>query len=358
VDEQTHAPYDRVIVILLSFLVAVVICLVLHQLGSIFKPLVLAFFLAIVATPVLEFFQRLHVPRWLAVLIIFLFVFVVLFGVGFLMWETGSTLVERAPSYGARLQVMVTDLMKTLRIPPGYQPEMLRTLDWGTLVQPAQAAGVAGSILGTFATITTRILLILVFFLFILVAWPGIPDRLRRAFPDERGDRLVGVFLAADDQVRRYLATKIAIGTSTGLVVFVILRSFGVDLAEFWAILVFVLGFIPNIGSVIATVPPIIISALQFGFGPRFFLVGILLIVSQNLIGNVIEPKLMGDRLNLSPLVIIISLIFWSVIWGAVGVILAVPITAVLRLAFDQVPMLKPVASLMGSGRIGGSKEA
>ncbi|MCP4217643.1 MAG: AI-2E family transporter, partial [bacterium] len=117
----------------------------------------------------------------------------------------------------------------------------------------------------------------------------------------------------------------------------------------FAGLLVFILNFIPSFGSVIATLFPLTIGFLQYGFSGRVLLVGVGLMVTQFVIGNVIEPRITGKSLNLSPIVILISLIFWGYVWGVVGMMLAVPLTSSLKIVFEHIPTLKPISQLISA---------
>jgi len=129
----------------------------------------------------------------------------------------------------------------------------------------------------------------------------------------------------------------------------VILYIGGVDFIIFSALLIFILNFIPNFGSIAATLFPVTVAIAEKGFTLQVLLITIALGLTQMIIGNVLEPKLTGKSLNISPLVILISLILWGWMWGVVGMILAVPITSALRIFFSHIPRLKPVSDLISA---------
>ncbi|HDL18350.1 MAG TPA: AI-2E family transporter [Bacteroidetes bacterium] len=141
--------------------------------------------------------------------------------------------------------------------------------------------------------------------------------------------------------------TKTLISLATGLIATIILIVFGVDFAVVWGMLTFLLNYIPNIGSIIATAPPILVAFLQFDSFLRPLWITVLLLLVQMAMGNIIEPKFMGKSLDLSPLVVILFLIFWGFLWGIVGMILAVPIAATIKIVTANFPALRPVSVLM-----------
>jgi AI-2 transport protein TqsA len=149
-------------------------------------------------------------------------------------------------------------------------------------------------------------------------------------------------------KIRRYVGIKIVISAITGSLVWTTLTILGVKLAGVFGILAFLLNFIPSIGSIVVTFLPIPIAVVQFQSSPWM----IVLVVAipgaiQNILGNIIEPKLQGEGLNLHPVTILLALSFWGLLWGIVGMFLAAPITAAIRIVLMQFDMLRPVARLM-----------
>jgi len=162
-----------------------------------------------------------------------------------------------------------------------------------------------------------------------------------------------GVAADVDQKIRRYIVTKVAISGVTGIMVWVCLRLIGLELASVFGILAFLLNFIPSIGSVISTLLPIPMALIQFRMDlfPSTALVLLIPGSIQMLMGNVLEPKLMGEGLNLHPVTIVLALAFWGLLWGIVGMFLAAPMTAVVRIVFMQFDMLRPMGELM-AGKI------
>jgi AI-2 transport protein TqsA len=159
------------------------------------------------------------------------------------------------------------------------------------------------------------------------------------------------VFRQIDRDIRRYLVLKTLISLATGVCIWVILSAFGIELALVFAVLTFVLNFIPSIGSIIATILPIPIALVQFDtLGPVIAIV-VLSTLVQMVIGNGIDPLLMGQNLNLSPVTILAALVFWGLIWGVVGMLLAAPLTAILRIVLAQFETTRPMSELL-AGRL------
>jgi predicted PurR-regulated permease PerM len=140
---------------------------------------------------------------------------------------------------------------------------------------------------------------------------------------------------------------KTIISLGTALVGMGILVLFGVDFVIICGLFIFLLNFIPNIGSVIASLFPLLLCFLEFGLSWKLPLLAACMVGLQMLFGNVLEPMLMGKGLNLSPLVVLLSLIFWGWVWGIIGMVLAVPLTATLKIIFEEIDTLRPIAILM-----------
>jgi AI-2 transport protein TqsA len=194
--------------------------------------------------------------------------------------------------------------------------------------------GTIGSAVGFFSTFT----FMLIFVLFLLAG---------RKPAGVAG----GAYAEVESNIRRYLATKTALSAITGILVTMILAYLGLELAIVFGVLTFILNFIPSVGSIIATLLPLPVAYAQFESG--WMLLWVLLLPGsvQMLIGNVIEPRIMGEGLDLHPITILFALTFWGLLWGPMGAILAVPITAILRIAMARFQSLRPVAELM-AGRL------
>ena len=153
-------------------------------------------------------------------------------------------------------------------------------------------------------------------------------------------------------QIGQYLVVKVAISGTTGVLVWLTLTLLKVEFALTWGALAFFLNFIPSIGSIIASIPPILLAIVQYYPSPWTpIFTAIVLLTIQMAMGNVVEPKIMGDNLNLSPVVILLALIFFGWMWGMVGALLSVPIAAAIKIVCENIDALKPISILMGSGK-------
>lgn len=149
----------------------------------------------------------------------------------------------------------------------------------------------------------------------------------------------------------KYVSLKLVLSLATGVLSYIVFLAFGVELASMFALLTILLNFIPNIGSIIAVLLPLPILFLQFSLGWELIVILILLITFQTIIGNIIEPKLLGESIGLHPVVVLLSLTFWGFIWGIPGMFLSVPITASMKIIFESFDYTKNLAALL-AGRL------
>jgi predicted PurR-regulated permease PerM len=172
--------------------------------------------------------------------------------------------------------------------------------------------------------------------------------KIRVLYPDNEKYEKVNVLISkVDHSVQQYVALKTLVSLVTGILSYFTLLFIGVDAPAFWAFLIFILNYIPNIGSLIATLFPAIFALFQFGELTQGFLVLFIVGSIQMVIGNFAEPRIMGKSLNISPLVVLLTLAVWGVMWGITGMLLSVPITVILIIIMAEFPSTRPVAILL-----------
>jgi predicted PurR-regulated permease PerM len=197
-----------------------------------------------------------------------------------------------------------------------------------------------------------KLLLVLIFLVFMLLGKPYFKYKVERAFPPDRAETFSTMTASISKQIGQYLVVKVAISGVTGVLVWLALTLLKVEFALTWGALAFFLNFIPSIGSIIASIPPILLAIVQYYPSPWIpIFTAVVLLLIQMTMGNVIEPKIMGDHLNLSPVVILLSLVFFGWMWGIVGALLSVPIAAAIKIFCENIEALKPISILMGSGK-------
>lgn len=305
-------------------------------------PFILAVFLSYIIDPILTFLTRCRCPRPWAVPIVLVMMAVFLYLVGVLVYSSGKAFVAELPKYQDRLGDLARILGKGIGPFKIDVPAALGSLDIN------QAGGVILRAIGPFFTVLGKLLLVFLFLVFIVAGRGRLEAKIPKAIGDGHAGRVHGILDRINVQVRKYLVIKTAMSLVNGLTVWIVLKAFGVDFAALFGLLAFLLNFIPSIGSLIAAVLRVGFAFFQFGTFWTPFLILIITSGSDAIMGNLVEPRIMGKGLGLSPLLIFFSLLFWGWLWGIPGMILSVPLTAVIRIVCQNVPGLKPIAVLMG----------
>lgn len=326
------------IVIMLGMLVIVLAGI--RFAADIIVPFILALFIAVVLNPLVQRMVRLRVPRVLA---ISLLIGVIILGMVLLLAYLGSSLNELArtlPVYRDSLLAPLQRLDPLLhRVGIDVSIEQLQTF-----IDPNAAMTLVTNLLTQLSNAMTSIFLLLLTVVFMLIEVPQLPEKLQplMARPAEG----MGAIQRALDSVTHYLVLKTAISVVTGLVVWGMLTLLEVRFAFVWGLLAFALNYIPNIGSVLAAIPPIVqVLAFSGFYDALIVLSGYLLI---NLVfGNILEPRMMGRGLGLSTLVVFLSLIFWGWLLGPVGMLLSVPLTIMVKIALEQTAGGQSIAVLL-----------
>lgn len=342
---------NRLITGLLTIIAVFVVGVILYLLRTVLLPFVIALLLSNLFIPVVRWLRSKKVPTIVALFVVLLSVSAVLFLLSLILYSSFESFAIELPKYRARfVSVMVSALDHFAIMARDFGITDLPELDPVQMINLEAVTSAITSGIGSFVSVITYTFLVVLFMLFMLAESADMGDRIRRAFPGQQADRISTMLLNIDGQVRQYLLTKTLISLGTGLLTTVVLWILGVDFALLFGFLAFLLNFIPNVGSMIASLLPFVLALLQFETLTVPLLVLILLGGVQMLMGNVMEPRLMAFSLNLSALLVLVSLIFWGWLWGILGMVLAVPLTATVKIIFENVDNLKPFAVLM-SGR-------
>lgn len=338
----------RFLVAFLGVIALAVAGFVLKELRPLVLPLALALLLSIASRPMVRLLQARRIPSPLIVVVI-LTGFALVFGVisyGLVVGAgevlaAGPDIQRGISSADASVRAWILDVATGLHLPVSAD-------DLGEMVRLSSVVEVALSWVGTALTITQDLLLTLLYLIFLLSGGPGFAAKMARAFPEHVASKLAGATRKIESQIQSYLRTKTLLSLLQGAVATGVLLAFGVNFAVLFGILTFFFNYIPNIGALIAVVAPGIVVALQFGSLGKALLVVVILVVLHNVIGNLLEPKMLGASLDLSPLAVLLSLIFWGWLWGVWGMIISVPLLSIMKIVCENIDELKPVAVLMG----------
>ncbi|HPN37214.1 MAG TPA: AI-2E family transporter [Melioribacteraceae bacterium] len=330
---------DPTIKFFVSVLGTIALLFTLKELQSIFLPFVIAYFLFFLFTPLNNFLSKKNFPLSLSVIINIIILLSIFFLLGQFIVTSFSQFGEQIPYYTVKLNNIVINFA----VDSGIKNPVFLNFDINKYLAKLDYSVFASGLFSSTIDFVSNIFLILFFFIFINSGHDKIINALKNRFePDnnseyDANDGLVyNTVKNITDQVQKYISTKALISLLTAIVVSIVLMLFGVDFILVWAAFTFFLNFIPNIGSIISVLLPTTMCLIQYEtIGYAVFLLIILMLV-QNLIGNILEPKIFGNKLGLNPIIILLSLLLWGYIWGIGGMILSVPITAVLKIIFDR----------------------
>jgi AI-2 transport protein TqsA len=338
---------SNLLTIILLILGVFISGVILKELRVVLLPFAIALLLSIIFKPFVLKLKSKRLPMALSLFAVLLFSFFVLFLIGWVVFSSIQTFVAALPGYEARFSIAILDLQTELVVWAERFDLPVSDFRWTNAIQLSSITSVLSSGVGSFISFVSSAFLIVLFMLFILAGSGDLQNKVRLAFPEVQALRISRIIDTVDTRVRQYLVTKTLISMGTGLLTFLVLLALGVDFPLIWAVVAFVLNYIPSIGSIIAVLFPFTLSLLQFDSLGVPFAVIVFLGVTQTLMGNVIEPRIMAFRLNLSPLLILVSLIFWGWLWGLLGMMLAVPLTATIKIVIENIQSMQPLAILM-----------
>jgi AI-2 transport protein TqsA len=313
----------------------------INQAQAVLVSSLVAVFLAVLGTPPVLWLERKRLPSFLAVLIVVTAMIAVLLVAGVLVATSLSNFVDALPSFQERAQDQVSAL-KALLASRGMRVTDKMQLEY---INPSAVMKLAVGMLGGLGSALSNVILILLTVTFILLEASSFPVKLRAVLGDP--EQAFPQFTRFVDDIKRYMIIKTGISLAAGIVIGAWLSVLGVDSPILWGFLAFLLHYVPNVGAVVAAIPAAALALVQFGIG-RAALVAAGYLVVGFMLGNVVEPRLMGRRLGLSTLVVFLSLIFWGSLLGLIGVVLCIPFTMTLKFACENNEGTRWIAVLLG----------
>jgi predicted PurR-regulated permease PerM len=329
-------------------LLVVLATFALQTLDFLFIPLCFAILLCYALGIPLDFMKRYHLPEFIRIILVVGLVLLIIFMLGKLIMHNVVSFQTQMPEYEAKFWKYANIVLSRFDITREQAREALDAFLGNIRQNNLTLGSVVQRLSGSFFSFLGNVLWVVLFMAFILAERDSFINRIKQ-LGEKKAAPVLESLQQINDSVKQYLGLKTLISFLTGTLVTVVLTLAGVDFALLWGALTFVLNFIPNIGSIIATLPPIAITLFQSGSIGKTLIIGVLLVSIQFTVGNILEPKFMGRGLNLSPLVVLFSLIFWGWLWGIPGMLLAVPLTGAIRIAMEQVDATKTVAVLISN---------
>ena len=285
-------------------------------------------------------FLKKYFPSWLVSSVIFILVLITTSLISGIISSNIDSLIKSYATYQSNIDGIVERINEFLKIDI-YQNlnKQLKDFEFSSLLQ-----NIANSISEIFGDIV----MVLLYAMFIISEETSFTNKLRKIFnKTEEFEQVTAILNKINTSISDYIGLKTLVSLLTGAVGYIFLALMNVDAPFFWALLMFFLNYIPTIGSLVATIFPAFFSLVQFGEFMPFLIILLGLGILEWLIGNVIEPKIMGNSLNISPLVTIVALVVWGQIWGITGMLLSVPITVTMIIVFSQFRSTEPLAILL-----------
>ena len=295
---------------------------------NILVPFLLSIFIAIICNPLIKKASEYKIPKVVSITLVIVIIVTVGLSLAGLVSKSLNELMGLIPQYKQELDgqfVWLTEKLARFNIK--ISTEMLIKY-----FDPAEAMGLATTMLTSLGGVMANSFLIIITVIFMLFEAPSLPTKLHLAFDDpERKIRQIDRFVTS---VNSYIAIKTMVSIATGIIVSFMLWMFGLDFYLLWGVLAFLLNYIPNIGSIIAAVPAILLAMIQLGLGEAGAIALIYLIINT-IMGNVVEPRYLGRGLGLSTLAVFLSLIFWGWLLGTVGMLLSIPLTMIIKIGLE-----------------------
>jgi len=302
-------------------------------------PFLLALFLAIILAPLFLWLKKKGVPQGIALLLIV----ILLFGsIGTLVMLIGNSVQDfshNVPLYEEKLR---TDFRNLLTALDGYNIKIPKE-DIISMFATDSIMNYIAKTLKSLGGLLTNSLMIIVTVVFMLLEISQFTKKLERA-----NSKSLYSFVAISDNIKHFILLKSMTSAATGIVITIGLKFFDIHYAVLWGVVAFLLNFIPNIGSIIAAIPAVLMAMVQYDFGTALAVTGLYVAVNVT-IGSILEPRIMGEGLGISPLVVFLSLIFWGWLLGPVGMLLSVPLTIMVKIVLDANDDTKWISTLLGN---------
>jgi len=351
---------DTTVKFFISVIGIVVIGLTLKELSNIFIPFVIAYFLFFAFSPLNEILTRYKIPGFAIILLDIMITALAAWGVSAFIIGSLSQFVGQLPIYEQKLNGIVIGAAYKLHINDPYYlnfsiSNALKNLNFSLI---------AGNLFNSTFSVMGNVLFVLFFFVFVFTGHQNVYAAIRKRYLHRKADsehhkisdphsesnyeekilqeqlekeeKLANTFKTITEQIQRYILAKITVNFGAGLSVFIVCLIFRIDFPIVWALFTFLFNFIPSLGSAIALVLPVLFVLIQSGSAGYTILIAVIVASIQTLFFNILEPQIIGRRLNLNPVLILFSVLLWGYVWGITGMLLSVPLTAVIKIIISN----------------------
>ena len=339
--------YLKALVIIASVFLAGFTIYILMELQGILVPFVLAVFITLLFQPFYRWMLTKKVPSFLAIIIIVLTILVLSNITSVFVFAGINSFKANFPVYEQKFYDLYQSFTATFNITQKDMADFQNSLKIENLLKEGTFTSTATNVFSSVLGIFSNFVLILIYVIFLYSEIGSLKNRVARAFTQERGHKIVKTLIDIFEEVRRYIIGKTILSLGQAIAVAIVLGVTGVEFYFIWAFLFFVTDYIPYIGSLVVSALIGVAMLIQFDNFITPVIIMIILIVIQNIKGNMIEPKVLGEKLDLSPILLLLSLLFWGYIWGVVGMILAYPIMSTIKIILMNFEQTRPIAIMM-----------
>lgn len=357
-DELDPSHLRKGMVLFLVFITCISVGVMLKFTAPVILPFTISLFLAMAMNPIVVLLERWRLPRIVSILLAIGIIIAGLYLIGAVLFSSARTILTLYPRYERRLTEIYVTLAGFFELSYDAQLSFFDNL-WSQWGVRSRIRGMTLSLSNGFIGFLREALMVVLFMAFLLLETAFFKDKIDLAFEHKRSGQIKKIGADVVRQMSRYLSAKFFISLATGVTVTIGLSLIGLEFPVLWGLIQFILNFIPNIGSIAAGTGVGLFALLQFWPEPGPIIVTVLIMLGVNMIiGNILEPKIMGDNLGIAPIVVLMSLMLWGWLWGFVGLILAVPMTVIIKILCENIPMLEPVSILLGSRKAVLAKKA
>ncbi len=356
VENEGRSFQRRIATISHSAILLAIFCLAMIHLESVLKPFFIAMGIYFVLKPGADYLSKNSFPVFLSYLTMLLLFILILMSTAFFAWSQTQGLIEdeeRQEEYDEKLD----EKWKQVKNLPLVGPALTEAVDGsdGSLGTDLQSLGIGsgGTATGLVASVASEVgamlttsITVLFFLIFIIFEAHLLPGRIERAWPGSASERVEVIQTQIQEGINTYIVVKTGCGIGSAIIAAIIMFAFDIDLWFVWAVMTFILNYVPYIGSLIATIPPVLLGLILLD--PSLLIVmTLLLLVNQQVWGNYIETKWAGRALDLSPVVLLLITAFSFWLWGILGMILAVPLFAIVKIVLENIEHTRPIAILL-----------
>ncbi len=338
---------------ILLFFLFITIFVIMAELSAILIPFVLATLLAISFQPLIILLKNKNFPDWIIVPIVALISFLAIYGIYSIVTSMYFDILQNREFLLRKLSERILDLTTFINEITSDSYNIKYSIDEFLAIFNQDLFSKYGSILANLlGSFTGSFSLFLIFYILILVGITNYKRYLNFVAGEVEKNTLLSNFETVQRAIYSYIIIKILISFLTGMIVFITCLIFQINFALFWGFLIFILNFIPSLGSIVGSIPPILMCFIQYDSFNVTLLFFVIIATLQFMMGNFIEPRILGSRLQLNTLSVVFGLVFWGYLWGIPGMLVAVPLLVLMKLIFEQFPSTRILARVMGTSKL------